>query len=374
MRITWSRVRRAAVIAPVAFGVALAPAMAASGAASSSSSAGWHIEKTFAIGTTIFSVTGISADDGWLAGEGVTGGLLVQRWNGRAWGSVSTPASLNGPVNAVIAGAGKTVWAFDDQGNATANAVALTRTARGWASYEFPHDSTISAAVVFSPKDAWAFGEIFMPKRSPYVRRFNGSKWTAVSTPVVPNDASAVSANDIWAVGQTVTYLDSRDQVFKAAQWAHGKWRLLHFPRLRLPKGASVTLPDVVALGPANVWVDFSLQKGRGIYPGAVLLHYDGRTWTRVGVPYKSTFALTSLAADGSGGIWIAATADSGLQYVYHLRAGRWSRAPMPSGRGDGTQVLSIARRPGTTQAWAVGDMVPTGGGVPQGVLLDYRS
>ncbi len=379
MSITRSRLRSAAVALPVALGAALAPstALAVPGAAVSTSSAGWHIEKTFGLGTTIYSVSGVSANDAWLAGLSASGGLLVQQWNGKGWDPIATPASLNGNGvgDAVIAGAGTTVWAFDDEGNATDNAVALSRTARGWTSYRFPDYSQVNAAAVFSPTNAWEFGEIFVPKLSAYVRHFNGKKWTAVSTPVVPNDASAISAGDIWAVGQTVASVGSRDQVYAAAQWTHGKWRLLHFPRLRLPKGASVTIPNVVALGSANVWVDFQLQKGMGLYPGAILLHYNGRTWTRVTVPFTSTFALTSLAADGRGGIWIAATTDDGLhQYVYHLRAGRWSRELMPSTSGNGTQVLTLALRPGTAQAWAAGDLVPTAGGIPEGVLLDYRS
>jgi hypothetical protein len=380
MGITWSRLRSAAVVMPIALGAALAgpaAALAAPGATASASSAGWHIQKTFGLATTIFSVSAVSADDAWLAGLSASGGLLVQHWNGKGWGPIATPASLNGNGvgDAVIAGAGKTVWAFDDEGNATSNAVALSRTARGWTSYRFPDDSQVNAAAVFSATNAWAFGEIFFPKVSAYVRHFNGSKWTAVSTPVVPDGASAVSAGDIWAVGQTVKSLGARDQVFAAAQWTHGKWRLLNFPRLRLPKGAFVTFPQVVALGPANVWVDFMLQKGMGAYPGAILLHYNGRKWTQVSVPYKTTFALASLAGDGHGGIWIAATTDSGLhQYIYHLRAGHWSRELMPSVSGEGTQVQAIAARPGTTQTWAGGDMVPTGGGIPEGVLLDYRS
>lgn len=271
MGFTWSRLRGAAVVTPLALGVALAPAaaLAAPGATASASSAGWRIEKTFGLGTTIFSISGVSADDAWLAGLSGSGGLLVQHWNGKGWGPIATPASLNGNGvgDAVIAGAGKTVWAFDDEGNATSNAVALSRTARGWRSYRFPDDSQINAAAVFSATNAWAFGEIFFPKVSAYVRHFNGSKWTAVSSPVVPNDASAVSAGDIWTVGQTVKSLGSSDQVFAAAQWTHGKWRSVNFPRLRLPKGAFLTLPEVVALGPANVWVDFSLVKGMGAYP-----------------------------------------------------------------------------------------------------------
>ena len=367
---------RAACAGAAGLAVCLSFTAVPAGAAQASSASGWHIEKTFGLGTTIYSVSGVSASDAWLAGLSASGGLLVQHWNGKGWDSIATPASLNGNGvgDAVIAGTSKTVWAFDDQGNATDNAVALSRTAHGWTSYRFPDYSQVNAAAVFSPTNAWAFGEIFVPKLSAYVRHFNGKKWTAVSTPVVPNDASAVSAGDIWAVGQTVSSLNSRDQVFEAAQWTHGKWRQLHFPRLRLPKGAGLTLPAVVALGPANVWVTSELQKGMGISAGAVLLHYNGRKWTQVDVPYTSTFALTNLAADGRGGIWIAATADDGLlQYVYHLRAGHWSRALVPSARGDGTQVQALAPRPGTTQAWAAGDMVPSGGGTAQGVVLDYR-
>jgi hypothetical protein len=374
MSITWSRLRWAAVITPVA--LAAAVASAAPDAAAATAPNGWHIAKTFAPGSTIFSVAGLAASDGWLAGGNATNGLLVQHWNGNSWGSVPTPASLNstGVANAVVAGSGKTVWAFDDQSSGTENAVALRRTSRSWVAYRFPKFSTVNAATVFGPADAWEFGELFVPKLAPYVRRFNGKAWTNVRTPIVPTDASAVSASDIWAVGQTVASLDSRDQVFAAAQWTHGKWRLLHFPKLRLPKGVAVMLPHVVALGPANVWVDLALQKGMGAYPGAILLHFDGRKWTQVSVPYKGTFMMTNLATDGKGGIWIAATTNDGAtQDIYHLRGGRWSRSLAPSVRGDGTQVQSIAWRPGTTQAWAAGDMVPNKGGETQGVLLSYR-
>jgi len=377
VRVAWSRLRAAAVITPVGLAAALAPvaASAAPGTASAAATAGWHIQKKFAMNTTIFSVAGVTANDAWLAGGSFNGGLLVQHWNGTRWGAIATPASTSGVGNAVIAAAGNTVWAFDDESNSTDNAVALRRTGGRWTTHQFPDFSTINAAAVFSPTDAWAFGERFGSAVSSFVRRFNGTRWRAVATPIVPNDASAVSANDIWAVGQTVASLSTSHQVFAAAQWTRGKWRLLHFPRLRLPAGAAVTLPHIVALGPANVWVDFAVSKGMGIFPGTVLLHFNGARWTRVAVPFKSTFMLANLARDGSGGIWIAATTNSGLnQYIYHLRAGHWSRALMPSVSGDGTQVMSIAPRPGTAQAWAVGDMVPVQGGTPQGVLLHFRA
>jgi hypothetical protein len=55
---------------------------------------------------------------------------------------------------------------------------------------------------------------------------------------------------------------------------------------------------------------------------------------------------------------------------MYRLQGGHWSRALMPSGSGDTTQVPGVALRPATTSARAAGDMVPVQGDVPDGVLL----
>jgi hypothetical protein len=375
MRARISLLRSAAVAAPVVLATVLAPAAAS--AVSTAVPAGWHISKTFASGSTISSVAGVSHDDAWLAGQTPDFSLLVQHWNGSKWQGVRTPAGLTSLNGAVIAGSPTgTVWAFANVSASSTYSVALRRTGNGWKSYQFASWSNINAAVVFSAKNAWAFGELFGTTSAPYVRHFNGTRWSGVATPVEPNDASAVSAGDIWVVGQTAKSLDSAHQVFAAAQWAHGAWHQRSLPRLGLPKGVSVFDPHVVALGPANVWVDFALSKGMGAYPGAVLLHYNGKKWARVTVPYAATFMLANLTSDGNGGIWVAATTNDGLdQDMYHLHAGHWSRALMPSHKGDTTQVLGVALRPGTTSVWAAGDMVPTpGGGTPQGVLLEYRS
>ncbi len=375
MRMQLSQLRGAAVAAPIAVALALAPAVAS--ASPAASPAGWHISKTFASGSTIYSVAGLSRDDAWLDGQAATNGLLVQHWNGSKWQAVSTPAGITGLAGTVIAGSSAgSVWAFANVEAGTSYSVALRRTVNGWKSYRLANSSNINAAVVFSAKNAWAFGELFGTKSAPYVRHFNGVRWTGISTPIEPNDASATSANDIWAVGQTAKSLGSAHQVFAAAQWTRGAWHQRNFPRLRLPKGTSVFDPQVVALSATNVWVDFALSKGMGAYPGAVLLHYNGKKWARVSVPYAATFMLSNLTSDGNGGIWIAATANDGLdQDMYHLHAGHWSRAVMPSAKGDTSQVLAVALRPGTTSVWAAGDMVPTpGGGIPQGVLLEYRS
>jgi hypothetical protein len=371
MQVRWSRVRRTAVLTPVVLAAAVSPALAATTAASP---ARWHIAATYPVGSQLDSVSSDSSHDAWLAGMSATSGLLIRHWNGTKWVAAS-PAGVSSVGSAVIAASSaRTAWAFADVSGSSQYTLALHRSGNGWVRYRFANGSSISAAAVFNPTDAWAFGESFGTSLGSYVRHFNGKRWSNVATPIAPNDASAVSASDIWAAGQTTASLGKPRQVFAAAVWTRGSWHLRSLPRLRLPAGTSVFNPHVVALGPSNVWVDLDLSKGEGAYPGAILLHYNGRKWTRVTVPYSATFMLTNLASDGRGGIWIAATQRDGLtQYMYELRAGHWSKAETPSQKGDVSQVQAVALRKGTTEVWAAGDMVPLAGGSTQGVLLANR-
>jgi hypothetical protein len=64
-----------------------------------------------------------------------------------------------------------------------------------------------------------------------YLVRFNGRRWLRVPSPLVPQGASAVAPDDIWAVGT----LTGRGQVWAAAHWNGSTWRKLRFRRCRPP-------------------------------------------------------------------------------------------------------------------------------------------
>jgi hypothetical protein len=382
MTVRWSRLRYVSVAATALLAASIAPAAASAGgsggrppgSAAAGSSAGWHIAGVYPGFSTLYSVTSIGRGDAWLAGQSSSSDLFVQHWTGRKWRTVPTPPGVTS-AGAVIAGSSPgNVWAFTSLGTSATADVALRWNGDKWKSYPIQLFG-LSSAVVFGSKDAWVFatGCCQVPA-TPVALRFNGTKWSPAKTPIVVDDASALSASNIWAVGPTVTSVKTAHWVFTTEQWTGGAWRAHALPRLRLPKGTALLNGQVLALGPKNVWADFSLQEGQGAAAGTVLVHYNGRKWTQVTVPYKAAFMLTSMTADGQGGIWIAATQSFGAtQYMYHLRAGRWSRMEMPSVKGDGTQVLGAALQAGTTSVWAVGDMVPNEGGTEQGVLLRYN-
>ena len=89
-----------------------------------------------------------------------------------------------------------------------------------------------------------------------------------------------------------------------------------------------------------------------GSEPGIVALHYNGKAWAQVKVPYPVTLftVLFLVAQDGKGGIWLSADQLSSGAYrpfLYHdsgghLDQGRAARRPW---RRDGVAVHGLGPR-----------------------------
>jgi hypothetical protein len=56
---------------------------------------------------------------------------------------------------------------------------------------------------------------------------------------------------------------------------------------------------------------------------------------------------------DGRGGLWVVGRGD----LLWHLSDGRWTRHRVPAPAGYAAKVSSLARRPGTSQVYAVGSV-----------------
>jgi len=373
--------------AGIAFVLVSAMTLAASAApsAGASSPAGWRIVATLGPpggGSQVMSVAAVSATDAWLAGGSCANpcgspAFVFRHWNGRSWHQLPAPSGVfspSAPLTSAVVGAspGASAWAFAGISATSDYTVALRWTGARWAKYRFPNWSQINATAVFSRTNAWAFGEEIIPKFRPYVARYNGRHWRTVSVPVLPQDASALSPVDIWAVGPTTRSLAKPARVYALMHWTGRAWRTIGFPKLRLPSGAAVSGTHVVALSSQDVWVDALLGKGMGAYPGAVLLHWNGKRWNRVRVPY-ATFSLTNLTQDGHGGLWISATGASGaVSYLYHYRGGHWARQRVPSaGHGSTSQLNTLSWSAGASFGWAGGESVDKKGST-QGILLKY--
>src|SRR5215468_645926 len=342
---------------------------------------GWRIVQTVGAPgglSEVMSVSATGANDGWAAGIVGSGmgpsPLLAERWNGSAWHMLPGTAGLvpTGVDNAVVeADSAADAWVFAGTSGGVKDFTDALHWNHGrWTTTRFVNWSAVTSAAVFSPSNAWAFGMVILPKFRLLAERYNGKGWRNVTMPVVPEGTSALGPRDIWAVGPVTPA--SAKPVDAIANWNGTSWRSVRFPRLRLGTGVSIVNPNVVALSRNNVWVASSLGKGMGIFPGALLLHWNGSRWRHVRTPFP-TEEVGPLTRDGHGGIWISAIGSSkGLHACfYHYSHGAWTRVRVPTVPANTTQISSIRSIPGTRSVWAGGEILP-GDGSARGVVLKF--
>lgn len=334
-------------------------------------------------GLDMGSVAAVGAHDAWAVGYTCLPPcgtrprrLLVEHWGGARWREIPSPPGrgmfVAPPV--ISASSATSAWVFADDHR------AWQWNGSNWAGFRFPRDSNITAAAAFSRTDALAFGEM---SGGPYVARFNGSRWLRQpSPPMLPWDVSALAPDDIWAVGP-LTPPETSGDAWAAAHWNGSRWQTLRFgqlplrfPQLHLRPGAQIGKAHIEAFSTHDAWVDIGLMmssaEGEDLYPGIIVLHWNGRAWSRVPVPYRPLEA-GDISRDGRGGIWIYAeepwSESAGYRVdLYHYRNGQWSRQLTPTVDGSPVHVGVFSWSPGASSGWATANA----DNPPRGLLVRY--
>jgi hypothetical protein len=380
---------RASLVVVVMAAAALVPL--AGPVAASAVSPRWSLTAVYKPESEVASISALSTRDAWVAGTKCgspcdTSTLLVGHWNGRKWSLITPPKpfvnnSEEASASAVAPVSASAAWVFADENVVVNHSFALLRSGSSWPVVtKLATGTSITTAVAPSAKDAWAFGED-VSTFSPYAAHYNGHSWASVKFGLLGTAASAVSASDIWVIGNLPTVPKSR--VRATIEHYDGKtWHAASLPKITLPAGEVLDAAALDAAAADNVWaaaVPVSQTTG-GAGEGIVLLHYNGKTWAQVRVPYPVQSAENSflVSADGQGGCWLSADQAAGGQYrpyLYHHSGRSWTRIPVPAGHGDASELLSLSLVPGTTRLWAAGHEVPFPANpdqTEQGVILSY--
>jgi hypothetical protein len=353
---------------------------------------GWKLAAVYKVESEVAGVAALGSGDAWEAGTECgspcdTSTLLVGHWNGKTWGLIRPPAkfvnnAVNASASAVAPVSGSAAWVFADENVVVNHSFALLRSGSSWAPVtELATGTSITTAVAAGEKDAWAFGEN-VGSFSPYAVHYNGKTWSAVPFSVLATAASATSASNIWVIGNTPAVPRSRLRL-TIEQYTGKAWHKATLPKITLPAGEVLDGSAIDDAGPRDVWataVPVSQTTG-GTEPGIVTLHYNGKSWTKVKVPYPvySVYGPFLIAADGKNGIWLSAdqpVKGAYRPYLYHENNGRWTRTAVPASHGDATELLSMTPIPGTTRLWAAGHELPFPSNpdqTEQGVLLEYN-
>jgi hypothetical protein len=238
-------------------------------------------------------VVDVGTTNAWAVGRSRTGRALIEHWDGSAWSIVTAPDPVP-PAGTTLAG------------------------------------STLTGVSAKSPTDIWAVGSFSVSHGTvldtfTLTEHFNGVAWKVVPSPNVAkpnqfngarqvlNAVAAVSATDVWAVGQTI-------------DTATGSF-----------------LPDKT-----------------------LTLHWNGTAWRVVASPdHPAEDILSGVTAVASNDVWAVGTfTDRGADgtafpvdktQTLHWNGTAWSRVSSPNGAAGDTLLNGVSRVPGTAQAWAVG-------------------
>jgi hypothetical protein len=353
--------------------------------ASGATSPSWRVVKN--VGTASgswasdFSISGpANAWSTWtaLSPGGGSPALTVQHWNGGSWRQVPIPLSLTVPADVSVAfgaSSAKNAWLIDQPNGTTTPVVRWN--GHNWKAWAIPpwalvwNESNIYriTTAFFSWRDVWLFslgpGYHFGPGDRGTIARYNGRSWTGTSVPVILNQVSVLSRNDIWGFGAGGGRVTRKLSGYSLVNWNGHRWLTVRVPKAQLP--GQTFLANPVALGPKDVWLDLDAT---GVTDG--LVHWNGRSWSQLAIPAQIS-RVTAMAQDGHGGLWLIGHGPlpADTYYFAHLSGGSWITQTMPPDQSLTAGALTgISWIPGTRSVWAGAEYSSPGGSV--GAILKY--
>jgi hypothetical protein len=218
--------------------------------------------------------------------------------------------------------------------------------------------------------DAWAVGLRGAPERT-FAMHWNGAAWKDVPTPNVDvgdtlksnrlEDVWARKAGDVWAVGWREYHGGSRTLI---THWNGSKWSVVRSPN-RFKVGDNQLL-SVSGTAVDDVWAaGWAISGASSIGYIPLVLHWNGVSWSRIGLPITKEEALGGIEAAGRGDVWAVgwrSVATRQRVSIWHWDGDRWTHAPSPAGAPSGGEAaLTAVSADGSTDVWAVGTTRPDG-------------
>lgn len=210
----------------------------------------------------------------------------------------------------------------------------------------FRGTSRFNDVVALSATDAWAVGTAGTSSGGRgVIEHWDGSAWhefgsqqTFAADDLVA--MSALSANDIWAVGYGSSGTLTR-------HWDGTNWN-----QVPSPNAGYTDLQDVYAISTDDVWAVGTSG------PNTFTMHYDGTAWTIVPSPnpsYGNNY-LYSVSGAAHNDVWAVGYGDynnSGM--ALHWDGTQWTSVYMPA-VGRGSNYLHAVAAVSANDVWAMGE------------------
>ncbi len=316
-------------------------------------------------GGQLNGVASVSANDVWAVGQTLAPGTLAEHWDGTAWSVVPTPNPVPGSdrLSAVAAVSASDVWAVGIV-SFSSPPVIVHWNGKRWASVAHPKQTGfLSGVSAVSANDVWAVGESQVPGvgLQTLIEHWNGRKWSVVPSPNIgPMDqlrgVTAVSASDVWAVGFAEPTSVANPQTL-ILHWDGTSWTVVPSPN---PAGVGVDneLSGATAVSATDVWAVG--ETGNGAQ--TLTEQWNGTSWAAVSSP--SAGRLAGVAAVSASDIWAvgSVTDINGITstVIEQWNGTSWSVVPSPNPSPNENTLAAASADHVSTQSWAVGEFFNT--------------
>lgn len=283
---------------------------------------------------------------------------LVEHWDGAEWSIVRTPEFGSGysQLTGVAAISRKNVWVVGSfERSNTQRSLVLHFNGRRWSKVRVPDpeqwDDLADVSAV-SARDVWAVGNHY---QGTSVLHWDGRAWSTLPSPIGwLTSIHAVAHDDVWVVGQRAPGQRGPDGevIYEslAAHWDGAGWTVVDTPNLPFHFNL---FEDVSGSSSSDVWaVGSAWDSTKPHQP--LIAHWNGDAWSLelsadVGASNAELYGVASVRP---GLAWAVGRADDAA-LIERWDGDAWSAVLVPNAGVD--EVLpAVALTPGGG-AWAVG-------------------
>jgi hypothetical protein len=291
---------------------------------------------------------------------------------GPAWRVVSSPNVITGTtnINGLAAVSTGDAWAVGYYTNTDTGDVRRTLVehwdGESWRTILSPNDgsveNTLHSVAAISADDIWAVGDSYTSTSTTVTSRtliqhWDGAGWRIVTSPNPGSGGSwlsavaAIAANDVWAVGGSS---DGGAYPTLTMHWNGTRWSVVSSPN---PGSKGNSLSAITAIAANDVWAVGSYSTTMPQYY-TLTIHWDGTRWTLVpSLAGSQLINLAGVSAVSSNDVWAVGSGDSGtarrVAITIHWDGINWNWVPnpMPGFLNELYGVTAIS----TNDVWAVG-------------------
>jgi hypothetical protein len=228
------------------------------------------------------------------------GQTLIEHWNGTSWSIVPSPnvPSVGNGLAAISAVSATDIWAVGTiSGNTGFQTLIEHWNGTKWSITSSTGSGQLSGVAAIASNNVWAVGSVSIPNLvQTLIEHWNGTSWSVVNSsgpaPLINrlNGIAALSANNIWAVGDdTNSPAPSAEYAPLVEHWNGSAWSVVTSP----VAGTSDFVNGIAAVSASNIWAVGDYRTSVDPFgPYFTLIeHWNGAAWEVVKSPSPSSMA-----------------------------------------------------------------------------------